>query len=80
MRNTILPQLTIVSIKAKIMIRPNPFIVYCKKCNQSKVVHPKSDALSLKDVIQHCPKCGETMETKEVLTLLDKMKLFLYMN
>jgi len=62
------------------MIRPNPFIISCKKCHYCKVVHPKSDALSPSDFIQRCPECQTLMTKKEILTLLDKMKLLLFVN
>ena len=50
-------------------VKPNPFKLVCSKCCFSKVVAPKSDALSPKDLVAMspiCSKCGEKMERKSV--------------
>ncbi|TLT07831.1 hypothetical protein FE243_03595 [Aliarcobacter thereius] len=50
-------------------IKPNPYKLVCPKCGFSKVVAPKSDALSPKDLVAMnpvCKKCGEKMERKSV--------------
>ena len=50
-------------------IKPNPYKLVCPKCGFSKVVAPKSDALSPKDLVAMslvCLKCGEKMERKSV--------------
>ena len=50
-------------------IKPNPYKLVCAKCGFSKVVAPKSDALSAKDLVAMslvCSKCGEKMERKSV--------------
>ena len=50
-------------------IKPNPYKLVCAKCGFSKVVAPKSDALSPKDLVAMslvCLKCGEKMERKSV--------------
>lgn len=49
------------------MIKPNPYKLVCPKCDFSKIVAPKSDAISSKDLIAMspiCSKCGEQMERK----------------
>ncbi len=54
-------------------IKPNPYKLVCPKCGFSKVVAPKSDALSPKDLVAMspvCSKCGEQME-KEKLNPID---------
>ena len=51
-------------------ISPQPFKVKCQKCGYSKVVAPKSDALSPLDFITTCPKCGGSLEKVE-LNILD---------
>ena len=50
-------------------VKPNPYKLVCQKCGFSKVVAPKSDALSPKDLVAMspvCKKCGEKMERKSV--------------
>ena len=50
-------------------VKPNPYKLVCPKCGFSKVVAPKSDALSAKDLVAMspvCSKCGEKMERKSV--------------
>ena len=50
-------------------IKPNPYKLVCHKYGFSKVVAPKSDALSPKDLVAMspiCKKCGEKMERKSV--------------
>ncbi|PWE23567.1 hypothetical protein DF188_02530 [Aliarcobacter skirrowii] len=50
-------------------IKPKPYKLVCPKCGFSKVVAPKSDALSPKDLIAMspiCKKCGEKMERKDL--------------
>ena len=50
-------------------VKPNPYKLVCSKCCFSKVVAPKSDALSPKDLVAMspiCKKCGEKMERKSV--------------
>ncbi|OCL90300.1 hypothetical protein [Arcobacter porcinus] len=50
-------------------VKPNPYKLVCQKCGFSKVVAPKSDALSPKDLVAMspiCSKCGEKMERKSV--------------
>ena len=50
-------------------IKPNPYKLVCAKCGFSKIVAPKSDALSPNDLIAMspvCKKCGEKMERKSV--------------
>ncbi len=50
-------------------IKPNPYKLVCPKCGFSKVVAPKSDCLSPKDLIAMspvCSKCGEKMERRSV--------------
>lgn len=54
-------------------IKPNPYKLVCPKCGFSKVVAPRSDALSAKDLVAMspvCKKCGEKME-KEKLNPID---------
>ena len=54
-------------------IKPNPYKLVCLKCGFSKVVAPKSDVLTMKDLKDMnpvCSKCGEEME-KEKLNPID---------
>ncbi len=49
-------------------VKPNPYKLVCQKCGFSKVVAPKSDALSPKDLVAMspvCSKCGNKMGTKK---------------
>lgn len=62
------------------MIRPAPFLLYCKKCNHSEVVHPKSDAIRPSEVTRICPNCQVIMERKEELSAFDKLKLLFFKN
>ncbi|MDY3205560.1 MAG: hypothetical protein RBR70_10865 [Arcobacter sp.] len=50
-------------------VRPNPYKLVCPKCGYSKLVAPKSDCISPKDLISMnpvCPKCKEQMDRKSV--------------
>ncbi len=50
-------------------VKPNPYKLLCSKCGFSKIVAPRSDALSAKDIVAMspvCSKCGEKMERKSV--------------
>lgn len=50
-------------------VRPNPYKLECPKCGYSKIVSPKSDVFSPKDLVNMspvCPKCGEKMERRSV--------------
>ena len=54
---------------SKMAVKPNPYKLVCPKCGFSKVVAPRSDALSAKDLVAMspvCKKCGEKMERKSV--------------
>ena len=56
-------------------IKPNPYKLVCPKCGFSKVVAPKSDALSPKDLVAMspvCKKCNNNM-IKTELSFLDKL-------
>jgi len=47
------------------MIKPPPHKLKCPKCNYSKVVNIKSDALSMMDMMEMsttCPKCKTEMQ------------------
>ncbi len=48
------------------MIRPKAFKYKCPNCGYSKIVKPKSDALTPLDFISICPKCNNQMERKEL--------------
>jgi len=48
------------------MIAPQPFKYKCPKCNYTKIVKPKSDALNIIDFSSSCPKCGMEMERVEL--------------
>ena len=49
------------------MIQPKPYKVVCKKCGWSKVITPKSDALSPSDFVFECPKCkGGNLEKEKM--------------
>jgi len=44
------------------MIQPKPFTIKCPKCNWSKRIYPKSDAIDTSwGLVEYakCPKCGE---------------------
>jgi len=56
-------------------IAPNPFKFKCSNCGYSKVVRPKSDALSPMDFLNICPKCDSKMEREE-LNFFDKLFTF----
>ncbi len=50
-------------------VKPNPYKLVCQKCGFSKVVAPKSDALTPKDLVAMspvCSKCGNKMERRSV--------------
>lgn len=50
-------------------IRPNPYKLVCINCGFSKIVAPRSDAFSSKDLIAMCPvcsRCGNKMERKNI--------------
>ena len=60
-------------------IKPNPYKLVCPKCCFSKVVAPKSDALSPKDLVAMspvCKKCGEKMERKDTNMLDNIFSIF----
>ena len=60
-------------------IKPNPYKLVCPKCGFSKVVAPKSDALSPKDLVAMspvCSKCGEKMERKDTNMLDNIFSIF----
>jgi len=58
------------------MIQPQPFKYVCPKCNYSKIIKPKSDALNPMDMINSCPKCDTLMERKELNSLDNIISLF----
>ncbi|QKF78225.1 TFIIB-type zinc ribbon-containing protein [Arcobacter defluvii] len=50
-------------------IQPNPYKLVCPNCGSSKIVAPRSDAFSPKDLIAMspvCSKCGNKMERKNI--------------
>lgn len=56
-------------------VKPTPYKLVCSKCGFSKMVAPKSDCLSTKDLIEMspvCPKCKERMN-RENLNKLDNL-------
>ena len=55
------------------MINPPAHKFICPKCNYSKIVSPKSDALDLSDYLQVCPKCNVEMKKVELSTLSDEV-------
>ncbi len=60
-------------------VKPNPYKLVCAKCGFSKVVAPKSDALSPKDLISMspvCPKCKEQMERTDLNKLDTLFSIF----
>ena len=48
------------------MIAPQPFKYKCPQCGYSKVVKPKSDALSPMEMLSICPKCKVQMDRVEL--------------
>jgi len=54
------------------MMQPPPQKYKCPKCNYSKVVTPKSDALLPDEFLQICPKCRLEMEVVE-MSLFDRI-------
>jgi hypothetical protein len=59
------------------MIRPNPHTVKCPKCQAEAVIHPKSDCLSLMDMIRLCKKCDVYMKRTDDPSLLSKIEMAL---
>ena len=60
-------------------IKPNPYKLVYPKCGFSKIVAPRSDALTSKDIINTsttCAKCSSKMERVEINNL-DKLFSFL---
>ncbi|MCX2716135.1 hypothetical protein OQH61_00070 [Helicobacter sp. MIT 21-1697] len=55
------------------MIQPQPYKAICTKCGTSKVVSPKSDALSPQDM-PICQKCGQIMSEKKAPNGLDILR------
>lgn len=56
-------------------IKPIPYKLVCPKCGHNKMVNPKSDALSSKDLMDMsliCPKCNIQMDKKD-LNLFDNI-------
>ena len=41
-------------------IRPRPITYHCPKCQWSKTIQPRSDALMPGDRVDTCPRCGHT--------------------
>ena len=54
------------------MIAPQPFKYKCPKCGFSKIVKPKSDALSPIDMMRTCSKCQSEME-RVTLNVVDRI-------
>jgi transcription elongation factor Elf1 len=54
------------------MLPPKPKKYKCPKCNYSKVVAPKSDALSIDDIVSLCPKCKIQMKPTN-MNIIDKL-------
>ena len=54
------------------MFPPEPFKVVCPKCNDSKVVKPKSDVLDPRDWYIICSKCKVQMQRTE-LNVMDEI-------
>lgn len=60
-------------------VKPNPYKLVCPQCGYSKVVSPKSDAFSPKDLMDMssiCLKCKEQMEKKSLNLLDDIFSMF----
>lgn len=60
-------------------VKPNPYKLVCPNCGYSKVVAPKSDCLSGKDLAAInpiCSKCGNKMERKSVNVLDSVFSIF----
>jgi Zn finger protein HypA/HybF involved in hydrogenase expression len=56
----------------KMAVRPNPYKLECPNCGYSRVVSPRSDALSPKDLLSMnpvCPKCKGMMDKKSANVL-----------
>ena len=48
------------------MIRPPRQVLKCPQCDYVRVYHPKSDALSPKDILDRiCPKCNISLKVSE---------------
>lgn len=58
------------------MIQTKPFKFECPKCGYSKVVKPKSDAMSPMDIRNTCPKCNSKMQRKELNTFDSLASIF----
>lgn len=60
-------------------VKPNPYKLVCSHCGHTKIVSPKSDVLSPKDLIAMssiCPKCKGQMERKSLNLLDDIFSVF----
>lgn len=55
------------------MMQPQPYKAICTKCGTSKIVSPKSDALTAQDM-PICPKCGQIMSEKQTPNGLDMLR------
>ncbi len=61
-------------------VKPMPYKLVCPKCGFSKIVAPKSDCLSPKDMMDMlpvCSKCKEKMERKSLNLLDDVFSMFM---
>ena len=47
-------------------VQPKAFQFVCPKCGESIVVHPNSDVINIEDSFKSCPKCGASMQKKEL--------------
>ena len=52
------------------MIRQSPYKAKCLKCGKTRIVHPKSDAIDLRDML--CKKCGAIMRECE-MNIIEKL-------
>ena len=60
-------------------VKPNPYKLVCPHCGHTKIVSPRSDVLSPKDLIDMssiCPKCKGQMERKSLNLLDDIFSMF----
>lgn len=60
-------------------VKPSPYKLVCPQCGHTKIVSPKSDVLSPKELMDMspiCPKCRGQMEGKGLNLLDDIFSIF----
>lgn len=55
-------------------IKPKSFLAKCPKCGKTKLISPKSDALSPLEVVPMCEKCKTPMTRLHTKSISDFLK------